>query len=269
MSKILNWEEFLFPYQQAVNELVLKFQSITDEYKLRGLYSPIESVKGRVKKSYSILEKAERKNIPDDMIEELIEDIAGVRILCQFVDDIEKIVEIVRSRDGIDLRVIEEKDYITNTKPSGYRSYHMIIAYTLMTSRGYRELLVEIQIRTLAMNFWATAEHSLKYKYNRNLPEELQERLVRSAEAAFWLDKEMNTIRDDIMQAQRLNERRDRLTLSIIENLKRIYASDKVTDIGKIDNEYMKAMEGGDVFKMENFNRELEALLEKIEAEEK
>jgi len=269
MSNILNWEEFLFPYQQAVNELVIKFQSIIDEYKLRGLYSPIESVKGRVKKSYSILEKAERKNIPDDMIEELIEDIAGIRIMCQFVDDIEKVVEIIKARDGLDLKLIEERDYITNTKPSGYRSYHIIITYPLMTSKGYKEVLVEIQIRTLAMNFWATAEHSLKYKHNGKIPDELQERLVRSAEAAFWLDKEMNTIRDDIMQAQRINERRDRLTLSIIDNLKRIYASDKITDIAELDNEYMKAMEGGDILKMERFNNELEALVASIEAEEK
>ncbi len=269
MSGILNWKEFLFPYQQAVNELVLKFQSIIDEYKLRGLYSPMESVKGRVKKSYSILEKAERKNIPDDMIEELIEDIAGIRILCQFVDDIYKTIEIVKSRDGIDLRLIEEKDYITNTKPSGYRSYHIIVAYPILTSKGYREVLVEIQIRTLAMNFWATAEHSLKYKYNRNLPDELQERLVRAAEAAFWLDKEMGTIRDDIMEAQRINERRDQLTLTIIDNLKKIYASDKAPDISMLDNEYTKAMEGGDVARMDKFNRELEAILESIEAEEK
>lgn len=261
MAGILNWNEFLYPYQQAVNELTLKFQSIIDEYRLLGLYSPMDSVIGRVKKSYSILEKAERKKIPDDRIEELIEDIAGIRILCEFVDDIQKVIEIIRARNGIDLKIVEERDYITNTKPSGYRSYHIIIRYPIMTVRGYKELLAEIQIRTLAMNFWATAEHSLKYKYNGNLPMELQERLIKSAEAAFVLDKQMGTLRNDIMAAQRINERRENLIISIIENIKKLYTSDKIDDMAKLDSDFIKAMEGGNLTKMERFNSYLEKMM--------
>ena len=263
MSNILNWNEFLYPYKQAVDELVLKFQAMIDEYKLLGLYSPMESVTGRVKKSYSILEKAERKRIPDDKIEELIEDIAGIRILCQFVDDIHKVVDLIRARNGIDLKIAEERDYITNTKPSGYRSYHIIIKYPLMTAEGYKEVLAEIQIRTLAMNFWATAEHSLKYKHNGMLPKELQNRLIRSAEAAFRLDMEMGTIRDDIMDAQRIDERRENLVISIIDNIKKLYISDKIEDANALDNEFIKAMEGGDLMKMEDFN---DRLMEKLES---
>lgn len=262
MSNILNWNEFLYPYGQAVDELMLKFQSMIEEYKLLGLYSPMDSVTGRVKKSYSILEKAERKKIPDDKIEELIEDIAGIRILCQFVDDIYKIVDIIRARNGVDLKIVEERDYVSKTKPSGYRSYHIIIKYPLITAKGYKEVLAEIQIRTLAMNFWATAEHSLKYKHNGRLPEELQNRLIRSAEAAFRLDMEMGTIRDDIMDAQRINERRENLVISIIDNIKRLYLSDRIEDTNALDNDFIKAMEGGDLSKMEAFNS---MLIEKLE----
>lgn len=261
MSNILNWNEFLYPYKQAVDELVLKFSSIMEEYKLLGLYSPMESVIGRVKKPYSILEKVSRKKIADDKIEELVEDIAGIRILCEFVDDIYKTVDIVRARDGKDLKIVEERDYVTKTKPSGYRSYHIIIKYPIMTAKGSREVYAEIQIRTLAMNFWATAEHSLKYKYNGNLPKELQARLIRSAEAAFRLDTEMGTLRDDIMAAQRINERRDSLIISIIDNIKRLYASDRIEDMAKLDSDFIEATNGGDLKKMEAFNESLEQML--------
>ncbi len=257
MAGIFNWKEFLYPYKQAVDELVLKFESIIEEYKLLGLYCPMDSVKGRVKKPHSILEKAERKHIPDDRIEDEIEDIAGIRILCEFVDDIYKIVDFVHDRDGVDLKIVEERDYIANMKSSGYRSYHIIIKYPIVTARGLREIFAEIQIRTLAMNFWATAEHSLKYKYNGNLPEDLQERLKRSAEAAFTLDTEMGMLRDDIMMAQRLNERKENLTISIIDNIKKLYASDKVYDMAKLDEDFIEATRGGDLAKMEAFNEEL------------
>lgn len=204
--EIINWKELLYPYEQTVNELLVKFQSIIKECKHLGVYSPIESVTGRVKKAASILEKASRKQISAERIEAEIEDIAGVRILCQFVEDIQKVVEMIRARDGLDMKLIEERDYITNTKPSGYRSYHIIIKYPLITAGGFQEVFAEIQIRTLAMNFWASAEHSLRYKYSGNIPNDIQERLTNCAEAAFRLDNEMTTIREEITNAQRENE---------------------------------------------------------------
>ena len=121
---IINWKELLYPYEQAVEELLLKFRSLEKECRRLGMYSPIDSVSGRLKRPASILDKAGKKQIPPDKIEEKIEDIAGIRILCQFVEDIDKVVQIVRAR--ADMRVVEERDYITNTKPSGYRSYHKI-----------------------------------------------------------------------------------------------------------------------------------------------
>ncbi len=194
------WKKILLPYEVAVEELKSKFKNIRKEYQSRGEYSPIEFVTGRIKKITSILDKAKKMNIPYDKITEQMEDIAGIRVVCQLVDDIYTVVEKIKQRT--DMQVLYEKDYISNYKESGYRSYHVIVRYTVQTIDGAREILAEIQIRTLAMNFWATIEHSLKYKYNKEIPEDLQERLRRAADAAFVLDNEMREIREEIVKAQ-------------------------------------------------------------------
>ena len=141
------------------------------------------------KKISSILEKCQRKNVPLEELEEKIEDIAGIRIICQFVEDIERVVEIIRKRS--DMIIKKEKDYIVNSKESGYRSYHVIVYYTVQTINGPKNLEVEIQIRTLAMNFWAIIEHSLQYKYKENMPDEVRGRLLRAAKAVgmHWIWK--------------------------------------------------------------------------------
>ena len=153
--------------------------------------------------------------MPLDDVEEQIEDIAGIRIICQFVEDIYKVAELIRKRT--DMRIKSEKDYITHVKDSGYRSYHIIVYYNVETMKGTKELQAEIQIRTLAMNFWATVEHSLNYKYQGEFPEELSARLQRAAEAAFKLDNEMSEIREEIKEAQTLFSKR-RSTNSIDED---------------------------------------------------
>ena len=161
------WRELLEPYGLAVDELVVKFNHVKQQYQDAKMYSPIEMVSGRVKRISSILEKAQRKGVDLEKLEEKIEDIAGVRLICQFVEDIDKVVEIIRERK--DLEIKQEKDYITKSKPSGYRSYHIIAYYTVHTIHGSKRLEVEIQIRTLAMNFWSTIEHSLQYKYKEHI----------------------------------------------------------------------------------------------------
>ena len=259
---MINWKEFLYPYEQAVDELLIKFTSIIREYRQLGIYSPVESVSGRVKKVSSILEKAARKGIPNSRIEEEIEDIAGIRVLCQFVEDIEKVKDIVRARDGMDMTVIEERDYITNTKPSGYRSYHVIVKYPIHTALGYKEVLAEIQIRTLAMNFWAVAEHTLKYKYSGNIPDVLHERLKNCAEAAFNLDKEMATIRGEIMNAERLNEIKNNLVSEIIENMQKLYFVAKIGDMDKVNKNFAELWEEGNIDKLKGFNEQLEVMVE-------
>ena len=119
-----------------------------------------------------------------------------------FRSDIYKVVDLLRQRS--DMTILEERDYVTNVKPSGYRSYHIVIEYPVQLISGEKRILAEIQVRTLAMNFWATVEHSLNYKYQGEFPEELSARLQRATEAAFKLDNEMSEIREEIKEAQTL-----------------------------------------------------------------
>ncbi|MEH7381681.1 GTP pyrophosphokinase family protein [Bacillus sp. JJ1533] len=204
MSK--DWDLFLAPYKQAVDELKIKFKGMRTQFEMQGTHSPIEFVTGRVKPIPSILDKAKRKNIPLDKIEEEMQDIAGLRMMCQFVDDIKRVVGLLRMRT--DLEILEERDYISQKKESGYRSYHLVIKYPVQTINGEKKILVEIQVRTLAMNFWATIEHSLNYKYKGSFPEEIEHRLQRASEAAFLLDEEMSKIRGEIQEAQAIFSRK-------------------------------------------------------------
>lgn len=197
------WEIFLSPYKQAVDELKIKLKGMRTQFGIVNTNSPIEFVTGRVKPLASIYDKTLEKGIifePSDVLANELGDIAGLRIMCQFVDDIATVAELIRQRD--DMRVVEERDYITHSKPSGYRSHHMIVEYPVETIQGKITVLVEIQIRTLAMNFWASIEHSLNYKYKGLFPEEIKNRLQSAAEAAFRLDEEMSSIRSEIQDAQ-------------------------------------------------------------------
>ena len=197
------WSQFLEPYKQAVDELKIKLKGIRSQYELEDVHTPVEFVTGRVKPLASIYDKTLERGIkfePSDKLANELPDIAGLRLMCQFVDDIGTVVDTLRLRK--DLEVIEERDYISNKKPSGYRSYHIIIKYPVQTIHGEKTILAEIQIRTLAMNFWASIEHSLNYKYEGELPDEISIRLERAAEAAFRLDEEMSLIRDEIQDAQ-------------------------------------------------------------------
>lgn len=199
---IEDWNLFLAPYGQAVEELKVKLKSIRKEYHNQNLHAPIEFVTGRVKTKESILEKMMvRKIEPEDMLIG-VQDIAGVRIMCQFVEDIYEVAEILKQRH--DFKVLLIRDYIKNHKPSGYRSYHMVIEYPVQRAYGETIVIVEVQIRTLAMNFWATIEHSLNYKYDGEYPEETLLRLQRASEAAFLLDGEMSEIREEIREAIRV-----------------------------------------------------------------
>ncbi|MEK3887393.1 GTP pyrophosphokinase [Bacillus sp. FSL K6-3431] len=195
-----NWDQFLSPYKQAIEELKIKLKGMRGQFEKEHIHSPIEFVTGRVKPIASILEKAHVKKIPLENIAAEIQDIAGLRMMCQFVDDIDAVVQLLRKRN--DFRIVEERNYIFHRKPSGYRSYHVVIEYPVQTIHGEKKVLAEIQIRTLAMNFWATVEHSLNYKYQGQFPEEIKARLLGAAEAAFQLDEEMSQIREEIQEAQ-------------------------------------------------------------------
>ena len=197
-----DWDLFLWPYQQAVSELKVKFRSLRQSFLNKGEHSPIEFVVGRVKTVDSIKEKMTRRVIAPEVIENDMQDIAGIRIMCQFVDDIYRVVDLIHERQ--DMQVVEERDYIQSAKPSGYRSYHMVIEYSVFLPDGPKKIIAEIQIRTLAMNFWATVEHTLNYKYQGKYPEDISKRLMTTAEAAYKLDEEMSSIKDEVQEAQRI-----------------------------------------------------------------
>lgn len=252
---VKDWKEFLIPYEQAVEELKVKFKSIRKQYRSKNEYSPIEFVTGRVKEISSILEKAKKLDIPLNKISDEMEDIAGIRIMCQFVEDIYKVVQIIHQRDGRDLKIVYEKDYVKNKKESGYRSYHIIIKYPIQTTEGELEILAEIQIRTLAMNFWATAEHSLNYKYKQSIPDEIKERLKKSAELAFLLDQEMSSIKEEIIEAQKMFETKSSIISDILDNIITLYSLGKVSESKDLQDKFNKLLEYGDM-------AELKALLD-------
>lgn len=196
-----NWESFLLPYKQAVEELKLKLRGIRASYELEKIHSPIEFVTGRVKPIKSIQAKLTDTISTEEEIVSVVKDIAGLRIMCQFVEDIDTIVKQLRERS--DFQVVDERDYVTNKKDSGYRSFHLVVKYPVQTHIGKREVYVEIQIRTLAMNFWASIEHSLNYKFEGSIPAPIQWRLENLAEQVSRLDEEMTRIRQDIYDAQK------------------------------------------------------------------
>src|SRR5690625_3225813 len=135
----MNWDVMLAPYSQVVDELKIKLKGIQAQFEYESRHSPIEFITGRVKPIESILEKLEYKKIPLDQIEQQMQDIAGLRIVCQFVDDIYTVVDMIRMRK--DLNIVEEKDYISKNKESGYRSYHMIVEYPVETIHGAKIVL--------------------------------------------------------------------------------------------------------------------------------
>lgn len=201
-----SWKKFLQPYELAVEGFILKIEGIKKQYHMAGQHCPIEIVSGRVKTPDSILEKAERMNVPFNMMDEFVHDIGGVRITCKYIEDIYQVAELLISRKDIEL--IEVRDYIKNVKPSGYRSYHLICRYKVETIEGQTPILLEFQIRTHAMHFWASIEHSIKYKYQTKIPEDIRERLKKASVAAEMLDLEMSSIHQAILDHDELGVER-------------------------------------------------------------
>lgn len=257
---IINWDEVLLPYAQAVDELVVKFSSLASGYLKLEKPSPIEQVYGRVKKVSSLLEKANRKGVPANEITAKLEDIAGVRIICRFIGDIEKVILLIKDRNGMDIELLKERDYITNIKPSGYRSYHLIIRYPVITAFGFSKVVCEIQIRTMAMNFWATIEHSLRYKYNGKIPEHLLYRLISSSEAAARLDDEMNEIRGEIIEAQRTVKDKTVLVDDILNCIQKLNYSANIEEVTELNSQFFALYEEGDIDKLLEFSRQLKVM---------
>ena len=189
-------------YECAIMEIETKFRVLNHELSLEYDNNPIESIKSRIKSYNSLLKKIRRKNIPLNLqaIEENLKDIAGVRVICSFPDDIYKLAESFLKQD--DITLIERKDYIKNPKPSGYRSLHLIVQVPIFLQNEKKMVNVEVQFRTIAMDFWASLDHKMRYK--KELSDEeveiLQEELYDCAEQSAALDERMQRIRDRITQ---------------------------------------------------------------------
>lgn len=259
------WKEMLDPYDLAVKEVLIKLNHLIREHRDKGLYCPIEQVEGRVKTISSILDKCQKKRVDLDDIESKITDLAGVRIICQFVEDIDRVVEILRARD--DMEILEEKDYIHQMKNSGYRSYHIIMAYTVITLDGAKRLRMEVQIRTMAMNFWATVEHSLQYKYKRNIPEHIRERLLNAADAIIILDNEMSNVRSEIMDAQVSFQMQASIVADILNNIQNLYKVANKREIVKIQDEFYRIYAMNDIDKLRRFQKQLDMIAESYRAQ--
>lgn len=184
-------------YECAMMEVETKFKVLDQEYSLIHDRNPIESIKTRIKSLDSVIEKVGKYGVPltIESIEENINDIAGVRVICSFPDDIYTLAECLLEQD--DVTLLQKKDYIRNPKPSGYRSLHLIISVPIFLEHKKRDMKVEVQFRTIAMDFWASLEHNLRYK--RDIPEalsaELAEELLECANISSSLDIRMQRIR--------------------------------------------------------------------------
>ena len=195
-------------YTCAIREVKTKLEVLNDELSLRNQRNPIEMIKSRVKRPVSIVEKLHRRGLPistESMVQNL-DDVAGIRVICSFVDDIYTVANMLVSQD--DITVVTIKDYIRNPKPNGYRSYHLIIEIPVFFSETKKNMRVEVQIRTIAMDFWASLDHQLKYKKSMDNASEIGEELKQCADVIAQTDKRMLEIRQQI-EAQGIQVRRD------------------------------------------------------------
>ena len=203
------FQQAMMRYTCAIREVKTKLEVLNDELSVKNQRNPIEMIKSRVKKHKSIVEKLQRRGfeISLESMEKNLDDVAGIRIICSFLDDIYEVADMLIRQD--DVKVIAVKDYIQNPKPNGYRSYHMIIEIPVFFSDSKKPIRVEVQIRTIAMDFWASLDHQLKYKKSFiDDNGEISEELKQCAEVIAGTDVKMLEIRKKI-EAQGVTVRRD------------------------------------------------------------
>ena len=193
------WNTIIFLYNSALKEVGTKLEILNDEFKTKRQRNPIDSIRSRIKSPLSIYEKLKRRNHPISIqsIADNLNDVAGIRVVCPFISDIYDVARMLISQD--DVEVMEVKDYIKNPKPNGYRSLHYVVIIPIFLSSGKEYMKVEVQIRTIAMNFWASLEHQMHYKQfdNDDMPE-IVKQLTECAENIYHTDVRMQEIREDI-----------------------------------------------------------------------
>ncbi len=198
------FREIICWYGCAIREVRTKLEVLNDEFQNNTERNPIDNIKSRIKKPMSIFEKMDRRDIPitlDSIMGEL-HDVAGVRVICPFIDDIYTVAEMLIAQDDISL--IQYKDYIANPKPNGYRSLHLVVEVPIFLSTGKRMMKVEVQIRTIAMNFWASLEHQIHYKKFREDNVEIVEQLTKCANVIYETDVKMQQIREQLSEEGRI-----------------------------------------------------------------
>ena len=201
-----SWETLMFLYNSALKEVTTKIEILNDEFKHVHKYNPIEYIKSRIKTPESIVKKLKRHSLEinvDNMINH-INDIAGVRIVCSFTDDIYKVAEMIGKQN--DLTVISVKDYIRNPKPSGYQSFHMLVSVPIFIGERVVDTKVEIQIRTIGMDFWASLEHKIYYKFEGHAPARISRELRDCATIVSMMDAKMLQLNEEIMKAKKEQE---------------------------------------------------------------
>ncbi|MCJ8014615.1 GTP pyrophosphokinase family protein [Paenibacillus sp. KQZ6P-2] len=199
-------QRFLMKYKFALKEVETKIKILQEEFQLLHDYNPIEHTKSRLKSMESIAKKLLRKGGGSSFadMKDTIRDIAGIRITCSFISDIYRISEMLQSQN--DLKTISVKDYIKNPKPNGYKSLHLLVEVPVFLSDHEESMCVEIQIRTIAMDFWASLEHKIFYKYYKTVPERLIEDLKKAADTAYELDTTMEQLHLEMQEIKQSHE---------------------------------------------------------------
>lgn len=192
------FEAFRHAYRAAIKEVRTKIEILSEDFAVRHDYNPIHHMERRLKTANGIEEKLVRygKEVSLESAQEHIMDIAGIRVVCNFIDDVYRIADMLMSQE--DIRLITKKDYIENPKPNGYRSLHLVIAVPVYLMNGCQHVPVEVQIRTVAMDFWASLEHQLRYKKGKDLPERIDMELKFCADDSTQLDKRMQLLFDEL-----------------------------------------------------------------------
>ncbi|MDD3206357.1 MAG: GTP pyrophosphokinase family protein [Lachnospiraceae bacterium] len=197
-GEVDSWKEVTLIYNSALKEIGTKLEILNDEFQHVHRYNPIEHIKSRLKTPESIVKKLKKygyESTISNMVK-YVNDIAGVRVICSFTSDIYRIAEMIAKQD--DIKVISIKDYIETPKASGYKSYHMLVTLPIFLSDRIVDAKVEIQIRTVAMDFWASLEHKIHYKFEGNAPQEIKDELVECAKMVSELDARMLSLNEQV-----------------------------------------------------------------------
>ena len=197
-SEVDSWKEVLLIYRSALKQIATKLEILNDEFQHVHRYNPIEHIKSRLKTSESIVKKLRRQGHESTIhnMVQYVNDIAGIRVICSFTSDIYRIAEMITNQG--DIKVISVKDYLVNPKPSGYKSYHMLVSVPVYLSDRIVDTKVEIQIRTVAMDFWASLEHKIHYKFEGKVPEGIENELIECAKMISELDAKMLLLNDEV-----------------------------------------------------------------------